>query len=117
MSEQFNVGYSDTPSVMLLNAMAALAPDNGDIQSIFNLKYGDGKCMVDLELSVNGVVIPFKESIQDAWKALEATLDEEILKRAMELVSKSRLDKLQMALDNVEWQIEDALRAALEKKG
>jgi hypothetical protein len=107
-----------TSSIMLINAMAALAGDKGNIAEIFKLEYPPDaeRPTVDVQLFVNGVSVPFKESIEDAWQQLEASIDREVHKRAMELLSRSRFDKLISALDNAEWQIEDALNKALEKK-
>lgn len=110
MTEKIDPLANNAASVMLINAMAMLAPN--DFQELFNPQYVDGKCTVDVQLTVNGVVVPFKESVEEGWKQLEASLSDEILKRAKELVSMARLDDVRMALDNAEWRIEAALENA-----
>jgi hypothetical protein len=103
-------------SVMLLNAMAALAGDEGDLAEIFKLNFGKLPVLVEVELKVNGVIVPFAEEMKSAWNQLEQSFDKEVQKRALELVSKARLDKLMCALDDAEWQIEKALEEAIKDK-
>lgn len=112
--EYVNPTLHTAPSVMLINAMATVAPES--FQELFNPEYVDGKCFVKVELKVNGVQVPFMEEVERGWKILEASLDKEVEKRALELINGSGLIDLKNAIDNAQWQIEDALRAALEKK-
>lgn len=49
------------PSIMLINAMATVAPEN--LQAMFNPEYTNGKCTVKVELKVNGVSVPFMEYV------------------------------------------------------
>jgi len=107
----------NAPSVMLINAMAALAGDAGDIAEIFKLEYVKGeKPTVDVQLFVNGVSVPFAAAVTFAWESLNAKINKKVEERALELVSRARLDKLLNALENAEWQIEDALEKALKEK-
>lgn len=113
MSEKVDPTESNAASILLINAMALLAPD--DFQELFDPQYVGGTCSVDVELKVNGVVVPFAESVTNAWNILESSIDKHVKEKALELVSRAKLDKLLYALDNAEWQIENALEKALEE--
>lgn len=103
--------------VMLLNAMAALAGDKGDIAEIFALEFKKGEqCLVDVQLIVNGVSVPFTAAVTFAWESLNKKINKKVEERALELLNGSGLIDLKNAIDDAQWKIEDALRKALEDK-
>jgi hypothetical protein len=115
ITEKVDPTAYNAPSVMLINAMAALAGDKGDIAEIFKLEYTKGeKPMVDVQLFVNGVSVPFAAAVTFAWESLNAKINKKVEERALALVNGSGLIDLKNALDNAEWQIEEALKKALK---
>ena len=115
MIEKVDPVSGTSSSILLLNAMAKMAPSSVEIAEIFGLERGDARA-VSVELIVNGVSVPFAATVEDAWHAMAQRIDTMVTEKALELVSKARLDKLMCALDDAEWQIEKALEEAIKDK-
>jgi hypothetical protein len=98
--------------VMLMNAIAAAA-EGTRFEEVFidqwQREHPNEPVMVDVVLTVNGVQVPFLESVNDGWKTLEQQLDKMILEKAYELCTGAGLDSLMNEIQNAEWKIRDAL--------
>lgn len=104
-------------AIALINAMSVVNPT--DFTEAFGLttKTPDGRCSpvvseVNVEVRVNGVLVPFVEESQLGMDAMMANLDEAIKEAAVKMLKGSKLYGLMSAIDNAEWQIKQALEEA-----
>lgn len=110
------VGHS-AAEILLMNAMTDAAP-GAKFEAAFvtpdqaAANAEKRSILVDVVVTVNGVQVPFMKIVNEAWKQIEASIEAEVLVKAKELVGRSRLDKLADKLERVEWELEEALRAA-----
>jgi ribosome-associated translation inhibitor RaiA len=115
MSERVNPLDGSAAGILLMNAMSAGAKDTEFDRLFVEPSRAKGEPIkVDVVLLVNGHEVPFMKCVNDAWKSIDERVDEMVREKAMELVSKSRLDGLMRALDDAEWRIEEELRKAQE---
>ena len=99
-----------TPAIALFNAICKhVARD--DLREVLDLPEGS---IADVVLTVNGVVIPFEDTVNDLWKQVNDDLN----KRALDLVKKTilgaNLEELFDRIRQSEWEIENAFKTALE---
>lgn len=112
MKDIINVLSNEPGAIILLNAMSELASKpNDDFLGMFNLKPEDPSTCV-VEVRVNGVLVPFMDSVNEALKQLVSDLDRAIEDRAVELISKKngKLTRLLTALEDADYEIRDALK-------
>lgn len=110
MKEMIDPVANNTPSVMLVNAMSA-ACGKDDLVKLFGLT--PSKDMrVEVELFVNGVPVPFMQTMTEAWQVLSDQLERNIREKALELVKGTKLAELMGTLENAHWAIEEEMRKA-----
>lgn len=108
MTEIVNILNRKTPEMLLFVLMVKESDSpRGDLDSYFNL---NGENNVEVELKVNGVELKFTPLIE----RLCEKLDEHILEKAKELLSRSRLEKLEQILSEAEWKIEQELEKLMK---
>jgi hypothetical protein len=106
--------------VLLMNAMGAAAQGT-NFGDLFIAPYRSnpdnaGKPVrVQVVLTVNGVQVPYMETVNESWKALDAKLATMIEERAYELCTAAGLDELMNSIQRAEWDIKDALQRASQK--
>lgn len=102
---------NDPASILLLKAMLAAKPSRGHMLEAFfedqGIPYGP---VVEVEMTINGVSVPIIETLNACWEAADKIQQEEVLKKAQELILESGLDKIRNALDNAERLVKDAIR-------
>lgn len=64
---------------------------------------------VEVTLLVNGVELPFVETMNDIYQRMERQIDEQARKVAEKMVTEAGLDGVADALREVEWKVKDAL--------
>jgi hypothetical protein len=101
-----NVCDRNPASVLIINAMALIEKD-GEFQRKF---VGDGGPNCEVKLTVNGHEVDVVTALADAWKRIEARVDERAREMAVEMIRGAQLADLLQAIQNAEWQIQDALR-------
>ncbi|QYW02713.1 hypothetical protein CPT_Marzo_195 [Stenotrophomonas phage Marzo] len=69
--------------------------------------------IMDVVLTIDGVEVDFTKLISSIYKRFEAGVQKEAQEIALEMVSgDQRLQRIQSVLQDVEWQIKDAVRDA-----
>jgi hypothetical protein len=104
-------------SVVLWEIMVREAkgtPDSAiksDIEQKFNLpdRASREQVEVEVELTINGVPVSFQKSVDELWERTMAQYEQRILEKAKELVSASRLGKLQEIIERAEWQLQEEI--------
>lgn len=67
----------------------------------------------DIVLTIDGVEVDFTKLISSIYKRFEAGVQKEAQELALEMVNgDERLSRIRSILENVEWQIKDAVRDA-----
>lgn len=116
MSELIDPTLNDTPSIFLLNMMTAEAK-RGDLLEHFKITLNTNEpTKVEVELKINGVEVDFSKSITEMWNRLQASYDEDVLEKAKELVSQTRLQKLNDLLQDAEYKIQAELEELFNKR-
>jgi hypothetical protein len=64
---------------------------------------------VEVTLLVNGVELPFVETMNDIYQRMERQIDEQAREVAEKMVTEAGLDGVADALREVEWKVKDAL--------
>jgi hypothetical protein len=73
---------------------------------------------VEVDFRVNGVPLNFKKTVEELGARMESRFDEEVLKKAKELVNLTRFERLSEIINNAEYQIEQEIeRVFNEQKG
>lgn len=75
-----------------------------------------GEVTVDVDLRINGVPVSFKKSCEEILSRWEKQFDDEVLKKAKELISSSRLQRLTDIIERVEWQLEQEVESLYNEK-
>jgi hypothetical protein len=116
MSEKINPTAHTTPAVFLINTMAREAKGK-DLLEYFRVQR-DGKepPSVTVELKINGVEVDFSKSVTEMWARLRARHHEDILEQAKELVSNSRLEKLNDIIQLAEFRINNEIEVLFNEK-
>ncbi|QXN67274.1 hypothetical protein [Stenotrophomonas phage BUCT608] len=69
--------------------------------------------IMDVELTIDGVEVDFTKLISSIYKRFEVGVQKEAQELALEMVNgDERLSRIRSILENVEWQIKDAVRDA-----
>jgi hypothetical protein len=109
MANKINILGSDNLAGILMNAMSKHAGTKDFLETYHMLNDGTGH-VVDIEIRVNGVVVPFMESLKEGIDRIMKNMDEEVKKAAIEMIAKRpSLQNLVNELDNAEWVISKAL--------
>jgi len=69
-----------------------------------------------VEFRVNGVDLPFEATMLDLWRRSSKHLDNQILRKAQELVDGASLAPLREKLEQMDREISELLREALDKQ-
>lgn len=112
MSEKIDLVSHATASIMLMNAVAKHFP-RSDLRAALSMERGGST--VEVKLTVNGVEIPFKSTIEDMWKQMVDSRDERALELAKDIITGAGLQNIFEAVRDAEWHISNALNEALEK--
>jgi hypothetical protein len=109
---KINIIADTTPSIALLNAIAEHFPKDD-----FASKLGmiPPNADVDVVLTVNGVEIPFAPMVQSFWDQCVRDRDARATEIAMEAIKGAGFDNLFQVIRNAEWEIEQAIKAAMVK--
>lgn len=105
-----NVLKSAAFEVLLLNAMSevkGLSPN--DFLEHYGITTPNPSPMVEVEVRVNGVVVPFVEVAEVGLDLMVKRYEADVKRAALDLLKGSRLYDLQMALEQAEWRIEDEI--------
>lgn len=107
--EKINPIDGKNSSILLLNAMTRECK-HGDILEHFKIEQEEGlDSTVGVELIINGVHVDVKKSLDEMFDRLVARYDEKVLEKAKELISETRLGRLQDLLQDAEFKIEQEL--------
>lgn len=107
MGERINFLNHDVPGVLLINAMARHTPRSSLLST-----YEPHEGTIDVELKINGHVVPFVEAIEDAWSRMVKDLDERALKKAMEMLDQAGFGDIEEVIGRVRSDVVDKLRKA-----
>lgn len=110
--EKINLIADTTPSIALLNAVSEHFPKDDLLEK---LKIVPGQTEVDVVLTINGVEIPFAPTIQSFWDQCVRDRDARATEIAMEAIKGAGLDNLFQVIRDAEWEIEQAIKAAMVK--
>ena len=109
MSNKLNLLGNTGLAVIIMNAMSMNAEAKDFFETYHMLRDGTGS-VVDIEIRVNGVVVPFMKAMEEAIAHMTKNLDEEIKKEAIKMiVNRPVLQNLINDLENAEWTISKAL--------
>ena len=114
VSEVSIIEHSDA-GIFIVNAMSDASTDDTFL-SHFKMNDDCKHPIVKVEMTVNGVPVDFRKTLEDIFDIFESKYDETVKKAALDLVSGSRLQKLSQALENAEWQIEDEINRILKQE-
>lgn len=96
MTERIKVTNHDVTGVLLINAMCQQTKRE-DILAMYNPQEG----MCDVELKINGHVVPIIPALESAWKRLIANNNELVLEKARDLLQRSKAEELTDAIDTI----------------
>lgn len=65
---------------------------------------------VEVTLLVNGIELPFTQTMNDIYRRMENQIDEQARELAEKMVTEAGLEGVADALREVEWKVKDALR-------
>lgn len=102
-------GSNDIVDMFIIEAMVEKT-DNIDTY----IKGQRGPVDVEVTLLVNGIEAPFTSVAKGFMRRMQSHVEQEVLKKAKELISTSGLNPVLDALQAAEWKIEQALEQALE---
>jgi len=112
MPEIFNVLGQRGAEILVFNAMAKVAErieNNNDILKAFNLKAEGVETKAEVSVFVNGVEVPFTKCFAEGISCLMDQYEEDVKKKAKELILQTKLTNLQYALEQAEWIVEQEL--------
>lgn len=107
MAERINCVKHDIAGVLLINAMTA-ATKRGDLLAM----YAPVEGTVEVELKINGHVVPFVETVEDAWGRLVKDFDKRALKKAMEMIEQQGFGNIEELIAGVRSDLVEKLREA-----
>lgn len=96
--------------VLIFNAMVR-SEDKKDLLEIYNLKANGDDTEAVVQVLVNGVEVPFKETFEDSINAFMVDMDTKIKEKAIELITESGLEELYNEISNAEWKIREKLNS------
>lgn len=116
--EQFDCTVRDEPGHFVIAAIAAFDPRlmNKAIWPESGV-HEDGRrsAFVQVTFTVNGVEMPFRATLEDIYKRMQARIDEQVLEKAISLISIAGFDEVREAIDEANWKIKDHFETALKK--
>ena len=114
--ETINPADHSTVAIYLINTMSREAK-HVNLLEHFKIKRVVGDAVtVDVELLINGVPVDFQKSIEEMWERLSSRYNEDVLEKAKQMLSNTRLGKLNDLLDNATWQIEEELNTLFKSE-
>ncbi len=120
MPEVINPLTRQNPEVILWNAMCAVVKDDQNIIDMFKIQYpphDPDAGTVSVQVLVNGVEVPFIDSVKKGLETLMGSFDEAVLDKAKELITEQpTLLNLQSKLSEADWAINEALEAVLKSR-
>lgn len=101
-----------TPSIMLLNAVCKRFPED-DWPDKISLKTGEQH--VEVKLTLNGVEVPFEDTVNEMWKQVNDDLDKRALEMVTRAIDGTDLENLFATVRRAEYEIEQAIKTSLAK--
>ena len=115
---KYNVLQSTPAAVLLMNAMSDEKFENHN-HTLWMAQWGlpgdASDTAPDIVVTVGGTEIPFMECFVEGLNRLMAELDKEVLEKARELITNSKLRDLMQEIENAEWKIEELLQQAVKE--
>jgi len=105
-----NIADHNTASILLLRAMLKQS-NSSDLSKHFGMTDGN----VDVELKVNGVIVPFLEVVEGAYAKLVEEVEEMAKTEALRMVRDTGIQKIQDTLDQAEEEIREILTKAVQE--
>lgn len=105
MSEMIDATSHDFPGFFVIAALTRAKAVGGAIT-------GD---LVEVSFTVNGVELPFAETLNDIYQRMERGINHKVQERAEKLIAEAGLDRLTEALREAEEAVTVAVKAALSK--
>jgi hypothetical protein len=65
--------------------------------------------LLDVEVKINGVVVPFENTMEIIYKQLQKVIEEEEQSKIRDKTNRYRFEKLAQMIDKFEWEIEQEL--------
>lgn len=116
MSETIKILAGKPAIVAVMNAMCEVLGPDSDIIKHFGIPADGDLSEVQVEVKVNGIVVPFVECLQPAMDRILASIDKEVEDKAIELLKSSpTLSNLYNEIENAEWKIREALEAVTKE--
>lgn len=103
--ETVDVTSHTTPGIFLLNMMTTVTKRE-DLLALYEPMGG----AVTVELKVNGVVMPFAQSIEEMWDRLHKHNDELAMEKALKMVSDAGMDDIVEMMSEFKSEMRDTLR-------
>lgn len=103
--ESVNATAHDTTGILLINAMSRL----GNYTNLIEL-YQPVEGVVNVELKINGNVVPIVEALEDAWGRLEKDFHKRVNEKAREMIKKAgvvQVEQIEETLDAVRRELQD----------
>lgn len=100
MSEQIDVTSQTVAGFFVI---AALTQAEDEVSEQIKGRYAD------VTLLVNGVELPFTQTINDIYLRMKNQIEEEAREMAEKMVTEAGLESIADALREVEWKVKDAL--------
>lgn len=100
MSEQIDVTSVKFPGFFVI---AVLTQAEDKVSEQIKGRYAD------VTLLVNGVELPFTQTINDIYRRMRNQIEEESRSMAEKMVTEAGLESVAYALREVEWKVKDAL--------
>lgn len=105
MSEQIDITKRDVAGIMLINAMAA-ATKSEDLRAMYNPVDGH----VEVELKINGHVVPLIPALENAYEQLRSKQVELAMALAEEAVCGAGLDGIYKMMANFKLELRKKLQ-------
>jgi hypothetical protein len=110
---KLNIIKGEAPDILLINALSKHYSDD----ELFNaLKLGNGS-QTEVKLTVNGFEVPFDSIVQNIWDHCAQVHDDEVVKKAVKLLSLAGLDDMQDTIRNARERVEMSLEELIQKLG
>lgn len=105
MTERIDITKRDVAGIMLINAMTA-ATKREDLKALYNPVDGH----VEVELKINGHVVPLIPALENAWEQLSAKQGELAMALAEEAVCGAGLDSIFKLMANFKLELRKKLQ-------
>lgn len=117
MPETIDITKENPTAILLMNAFALLPQMEQDEVLLMD---NETRHMVEVRVTLNGVEVPFVKALDEAFELVFANEDKRIEEKALDLLKARGLDNLVYALQQAEYQIEQAFEQAgvkLDRRG